>query len=391
MRKRGLTPIFWAAVRPRAVRRWRRSPGHLGRQLRRDVERLHVLGDLLDARRAGDHGADVAVQQAPRERELRERAADVLRHAVELADEAVLVRVGQAVAQERVGLERAARAGRHAVAVLAGQQARRERAPRRQAEPDVLVQPRVLLLDALAMQQVVLRLLHHGLVQVAPVGDVPRGADLVGAPLARAPVERAAALDHVVHRPHGFLDRRLGIGAVAEHEIHVVELQALERAVDRLPQVLAVQRVALVGERALALREAPVELGRHDVLQARPGELLQHGAHDLLALAARVDLGVVEEVHPGVERRGHQFARGARVDLVAVGDPGAKGQFGNLEAGAAEATVVHVLSRGVEREADEGAKSRPRGPDARPAPQPSAAPVSARASAARSARAASAA
>jgi hypothetical protein len=40
-----------------------------------------------------------------------------------------------------------------------------------------------------------------------------------------------------------------GIGAMAEDEVDEVELQAGERAVDRLHQVLAVQRVLLVGGR----------------------------------------------------------------------------------------------------------------------------------------------
>src|SRR5512135_423835 len=61
---------------------------------------------------------------------------------------------------------------------------------------------------------------------------ISQAARISSAPLARAPVQRLAALDHVAHRPHRLLDRRGGIGAVAEHEVHVVELQPLERAID---------------------------------------------------------------------------------------------------------------------------------------------------------------
>ena len=129
--------------------------------------------------------------------------------ALQPADDGVLGRIGETVAQERVAFERAARSGRNSASVFARQQARGERAPGRQAESDVLVKPRVLLLDTLAMEQVVLRLLHHRLVQVAPIRDVPRGADLVRVPFARAPVERLAALDDVVHRPDRLLDRRV--------------------------------------------------------------------------------------------------------------------------------------------------------------------------------------
>ncbi len=117
---------------------------------------------------------------------------------------------------------------------LPREQTRRERAPDGRAEPDVLVEPRVLELDAHAVQEVVLRLLHHRLVQVVAFGDLPRGADLVGRPFRRAPVERLAARDDVAHRPHRLLDRRVRVGAVAEQQVDEVEAQALERTVDRL-------------------------------------------------------------------------------------------------------------------------------------------------------------
>jgi len=161
----------------------------------------------------------------------------------------------------------------------------------------------------------------------------------------RAPIERLAALDDVVHRPDRLFDRSVGIGAMAIDEVDVVQLQALQRAVDRIEQVLAVQRVVVVG----AAAHAPVELGRHDELDARPGKLLQHLAHDDFAVTFGVDLGVVEEVDSGVERRSHQLARGAGVDLVAVGDPGAERQFGNFQAGAAEATDFHRMGRQLSR------------------------------------------
>ena len=80
-------------------------------------------------------------------------------------------------------------------------------------------------LDPLAVEEIVLRLLRHRLVQVVALCDLPRGCDLVCGPFGRAPIQRLARLNHVVHRPHGLLDRRLGIGTVAEHEIHVIELR----------------------------------------------------------------------------------------------------------------------------------------------------------------------
>jgi hypothetical protein len=76
---------------------------------------------------------------------------------------------------------------------------------------DVAVESRVFFLDPLAMEQVVLRLLHHRLVQMVPVGDLPRFHDLGRAPFRRSPVERLARADHVVHRVHRLRDRRVGI------------------------------------------------------------------------------------------------------------------------------------------------------------------------------------
>ena len=52
--------------------------------------------------------------------------------------------------QPLVARQRAAAALGDAVEVLAGQQTRRQRAPDREPEPDVVVEPRVLVLDALA-------------------------------------------------------------------------------------------------------------------------------------------------------------------------------------------------------------------------------------------------
>ena len=134
----------------------------------------------------------------------------------------------QALAQEGVVLHRGAAARRHAVAVLAGQQPGRKRAPGRQAQADVVVQARVLLLHALAVEQVVLRLLHHRLVQVVTLGDLPGGTDVARAPLARPPVQRLALPDHVAHGPHRLFDGRVRVRTVAVDQVHMLQAQAPE-------------------------------------------------------------------------------------------------------------------------------------------------------------------
>jgi hypothetical protein len=201
------------------------------------------------------------------------------------------------LAQEGHVLQRAAAARRHAVRYLPVSRPAGQRAPGRQAQADVVVQPRVLLLDALAVEQVVLRLLHHRLVQVVALGDLPGGADVGRAPLAGAPVQRLALRDDVAHRPHRLLDRRVRVGAVAVDEVDVLQAEALQRAVDGLHQVLAVERVLAVDRIALAV-QAPEELGRHHVVQPRPAQLLERLAHDLLAAAAGIASALSKKLMP---------------------------------------------------------------------------------------------
>ena len=203
---------------------------------------------------------------APGQRQLRQRAVELVGDPRERLHLGVARLVGEDVLEPLVARQGGAAALRDAVDVLARQEARGERAPGREPEPDVLVEAGVLTLDAPPLEDVVLRLLHHGLAQVVAVGDLPRGPDLVGRPLRRAPVQGLAAVDDVRHRPHGLLDGRLRVGPVAEEEVDEVEPEALEAAVDRVQQVLAVQRVAAVH----ALGEAPVHLGGHHVASRAP-------------------------------------------------------------------------------------------------------------------------
>ena len=75
-------------------------------------------------------------------------------------------------------------------------------------------------------------------------------ADLVGGPLADADVERLALADDVGERLHRLLERRLGVVAVRLVEVDVVGLQPLQRAVDRLHDVLAGQAGVVLAARA---------------------------------------------------------------------------------------------------------------------------------------------
>ena len=119
------------------------------------------------------------------------------------------------------------------------------------------------------------------------------------------------------HRPHRLLDRRRRVGAVAVEEVDEVEPDALERPVDRLHEVLAVERVAHVH----ALVDPPEQLGRDHVAVSLPAELGDRLAHDPLGLAAGVRLGVVEEVDAGVAGGRRQSHGEARVELVGRTSP----------------------------------------------------------------------
>jgi hypothetical protein len=130
------------------------------------------------------------------------------------------------------------------------------------------------------------------------------------------------------------------VGPVAIHQVDEVQAHARERAVDGLHQVLAVERVLAVRGVAFAV-QAPEELGRHDVVQARPFQRLDGLAHHDLALAAGIGLGVVEEVHAGAHGFSEHLAGCGRVDLVVVGHPGAQREFADLQAAAAETSILH--------------------------------------------------
>ena len=235
----------------------------------RHVDRAEIGAQLRHARRAGDHRRDMRVLRDPGDRHLSDRRAELGGDGFEPADRRVLRLVGQALGEPAHVLERAAAAGRDAAPVLAGQQAAGERAPGREAEADVLVEPRVFLLDALAMEQVVLRLLHHRLVQVVPVGDVPGGADVGRRPLAGAPVERLAARDHVAHRPDGLLDRRQRVGPMAVDEVDEIEAACACSE----PSIACIRylrfRVSILVDDGLPTSrlQAPEELGRDDVVR----------------------------------------------------------------------------------------------------------------------------
>ena len=248
---------------------------------------------------------------------------------------ATLVGVDRTFLEPVVLGERHPRVLGDAVLVLAGQHTRGERGPDRRPEPDTPVQRVVLTLEAVTMEHVVLRLLHRGRCQAELTGDTVRLLDLLRTPFRGAPVEHPALPDQRVHRPNGLLDRRLEIGPVAEEQIEVLQLEALQRRVTGVHHMLAVQ--ATLGRQVAA----PIDLARDAPGVAAPTEVLQRLAHDLLGLTSRVDLGVVEEIHAAVVGRAHDFLGLLDADLERERDPGSEGESADLEARASEAPIFH--------------------------------------------------
>jgi len=288
---------------------------------------------------AQDHGADARIAQAPSDRQLRQAAAQITRHKrqlLRLRDALAPLGAFELGAQPLHAGERHARAIGHSLRVLARQDARGQRRPDCRAQSQRVVQARVVSLDLRALEQVVLRLLHRWRRDTQGERDAVSFRDLIGLPLRGAPVQHLALLDELAHGAHGFFQRRFVVGAVAEVQVEVVDLQPAQAVVTRIAHMLLGQAFL---RRQLA---TPVHLGGHDVGAARPTELLQCLAHEAFRFAGGIALGVVEEVDSRVVGLAHQAHRGGEVDLLVEGHPRAKRQRADLQARGTKTTVRHL-------------------------------------------------
>ena len=221
--------------------------------------------------------------------------------------------------------------------VFAGEKACRQWAPDRQSEAELLIQPLVLLLHPPPNEQVVLRLFHLRLVQVVLLRKGPCFHELVRVPFGGPPVQGLAGFQHHVHGPDRFLDGRFGVRAMAVDEVDVLQAEALQRAVDSLPELLAVQGGSFVDP----VMHAEEDLGGHDVARPAPPQLAKRGSHDLFRASRLVGFGVVEEVHPLVP--GGLHACGGRIDvhLPPVGHPRAERESAHLQTRASQSPILH--------------------------------------------------
>ena len=154
-----------------------------------------------------------------------------------------------------------------------------------------------------------------------------------------ADVADLARRDEVGQRAERLVDVGVGLGAVDLVEVDPVGAEPAQAVLDLAhdPAARVAELVRVVAHRAVDLR------GEHDVVAPAAGQRL---ADDLLGLAARVDVGGVDEVDAGVERAVDDADR-----LVVVGvAPGAEhhraeAERADLHAGAAERAVLHARRR----------------------------------------------
>ncbi len=162
--------------------------------------------------------------------------------------------------------------------------------------------------------------------------------NLLTAPLAGAPVKGHALVNQKAHRPHRLLNGRVHVRPVAEDEVDVVRLQAIQRGFRAFNDVLA--REALI----VGPLPAPEDFGGQHQVGPRPAGILNDVAHHDLRLSARIGLSVVEKVDARIVSRVHAGGRAIFVDLVAKRHPRPKREGRHFEARMTQETVVHVTT-----------------------------------------------
>ena len=168
-------------------------------------------------------------------------------------------------------------------------------------------------------------------------------------PLGGAPVKGLARVEQVVECAHRLLDRSHGVRPVRVDHVDVREVEAREAGRGALDDVLAREELG-VDARAGARRGAEKELRRDDKVLAAPDLLvdaaLDRRAHDALGRAARVRLGVVEEVDAARESRLHESVGVVLAHLEGEGHPASEGEARDDEPAAAQRLHRHRRRRG---------------------------------------------
>src|SRR5918997_2775743 len=308
-------------------------PQRLGRQLHPRGRR--VVLDLLGPGGPDDGAADVGMPQNPGEGELghgesrlRGDGPQAIHRGEDLfVHEPLHEAAGLGIRGAGPLLRRLARA------VLAGEDALGERGEDDLAHALALGERYHRVLYP-ALEHVVARLVGDDPVEVHLLRDTQRVGYLVRRPLGDAHIEHLALPDEVVERPHGLLERRLLVVAVALVEVHVFHPETPERRVALLRDVLA--------------REAPVVRPlphrKVDLRGEKVGvavETFQGVADDLLCRAPHVHVRGVEEVDAEVVCPVDTIRRLTLCDAAAVGEPAPEGDLADLHPATAQPPVLH--------------------------------------------------
>ena len=159
--------------------------------------------------------------------------------------------------------------------------------------------------------------------------------------LRQAEMQHLALSDQVLHGARHILNGHLGVHTVLVQQINHIGAQALERALDRLADVLrpAVENLLLA-----VVAKGETELGRDDDLVAHGGQGL---AEQVLVEEWAIDLSGVKEGHPPLHRCTNECDGLAAVRgwAITVAQPhAAQAQGRDLQARPAQfALVEHVV------------------------------------------------
>lgn len=189
------------------------------------------------------------------------------------------------------------------------------------------------------MESVVLILLSDGSNEVVLLSDLSRLHNLSGRPLRRSPVIAEIKVPYTLRKAlNDLLHRRADVRAMSEHDVHVRLLQAGQRALQALDDVLAGETAGV----GLLAASAEEDLRGEHVLVTRPVELLERLSHFDFALAIGVDLGGVEEVDAVVPGSLKAVLDDLALLGAAVGEPAAEREDGDLQSSGPEVAELLV-------------------------------------------------
>mmetsp|Transcript_54036 Transcript_54036/g.74096 ORF Transcript_54036/g.74096 Transcript_54036/m.74096 type:complete len:216 (+) Transcript_54036:552-1199(+) len=194
----------------------------------------------------------------------------------------------------------------------------------------------VLLLESVSNKHVVLRLFNNRLVKSLSFTESDSLLNTGSSPLRGTPVECKATLNQVVHSSAGLLNWSFVVRSMAEDNINVIKLQALQRVLETFNDMLSLEH-AVVGTRTTVH-----DLSRDNKIFSSEFKFLEGTTHDSLGNTITINFSSVEEVNASIE---HCFdaVSGNDVAFLFVGvEPVTETEHGNLKTTVSEVSVDHL-------------------------------------------------